>query len=273
MDRQRIMSRTTPRVRYGRNRLIAEYLWMRFWKLYPLGDGELIPNHPGRAGSVDRRAHPMYRTPKQISSHAQVLKGFFADSVISHFFLPAKQSARGEGKGLTREGTNPDPFKNNKTLASIANGDLPDERPNYEYFSLLLAADKEVMLRPRECYIFVSSSSAIPQSVLSSQGVETQIAEYNTSDDQCVHAADYPNLKLNKEEDVDMFQDVGHPVLLLHEYARGLSQKQSSCVQEISHRWDVDFPSLSSKMAAAYATTATSGEQTSRRIVGATSAL
>lgn len=61
--------------------LITEYLWIYHWLLHPPQNGEVIPNRQQRERGPDGKPHPMYRGRKQVSSHIQVLKGFFATLV------------------------------------------------------------------------------------------------------------------------------------------------------------------------------------------------
>ena len=51
---------------FGRNMLIGEYLWLAYLQTLPPAD---LPM---------RKGHLMARTRKQVSSHIQVLKNFFA---------------------------------------------------------------------------------------------------------------------------------------------------------------------------------------------------
>lgn len=70
MGRKKFSSKT---ILYGRNMLITEYLWIYNWLLNPPQNGERIPDRKTR----ERTKHPAFRTRKQVSSHIQVLKGFF----------------------------------------------------------------------------------------------------------------------------------------------------------------------------------------------------
>ena len=64
-------------VLYGRNMLITEYLWIYHWLLHPALPGERIPDRKQRDKCNNGKPHKMFRTRKQVSSHIQVLKGFF----------------------------------------------------------------------------------------------------------------------------------------------------------------------------------------------------
>ncbi|KAK8064850.1 Conidiophore development regulator [Apiospora phragmitis] len=62
----------------------GEYLWICHWVLFPPGPGEIVPVGKYREKAPNRpKAHPKYRTRKQVSSHIQVLKGFFTTLPVS----------------------------------------------------------------------------------------------------------------------------------------------------------------------------------------------
>ncbi|KAI0107352.1 hypothetical protein F4776DRAFT_657644 [Hypoxylon sp. NC0597] len=268
MGRKKFSSKT---ILYGRNMLITEYLWIYHWLLHPPQNGEVIPNRQQREKGPDGKPHPMYRGRKQVSSHIQVLKGFFATLVTFHFIFPSKRDAKEEDRKLIRDDDDTESFKNNRVLISIADGRLPDERPNYEYFARLLNADNDVFLRPKQCWIFVSSS----QVTLKEKHIKTddgttkkQVMGYTPSGNW-LGESDYPHLKLNDGKDYkDLPRNGDHPTVLLHEYTRSLSQKESSSIKEISNRWDVQFPELKDKLHAALDDTHPSDERTSRCVVG-----
>lgn len=162
-------------------------------------------------------------------------------------------------------------FKNNRVLISIAEGRLPDERPNYEYFSRLLNADNDVFIRPKQCWIFVSSSKvALKEKHVTLEDGTTKKQIVGTNPDGlCLTEADYPHIKLNESKDYkDLPRQGNHPTVLLHEYTKTLAQKESSSVREISSRWDVRFPELREKLTAALDDTQPSDQRTSRCVVG-----
>ncbi|KAI5865901.1 hypothetical protein GGS23DRAFT_617021 [Durotheca rogersii] len=268
MGRKKFSSKT---ILYGRNMLITEYLWIYHWLLHPPKHGEVIPNRQQREKGPGGKPHPMYRGRKQVSSHIQVLKGFFATLVTFHFIFPSKRDAKEDDKKLMRDDDDTESFKNNRVLISIADGRLPNERPNYEYFARLLGADNDVFLRPKQCWIFVSSSQVnIKEKHIKADDGTTkkQITGY-TPNGQWLGEADYPHLKLNEGKDYkDLPRNGDRPTVLLHEYTRALSQKESSSAKEITNRWDVQFPDLKEKLLTALNDTQPSDERTSRCVVG-----
>ncbi|KAI1375432.1 hypothetical protein F4677DRAFT_446513 [Hypoxylon crocopeplum] len=268
MGRKKFSSKT---ILYGRNMLITEYLWIYHWLLHPPQNGEVIPNRQLREKGPDGKPHPMYRGRKQVSSHIQVLKGFFATLVTFHFIFPSKRDAKEEDRKLIREDDDTESFKNNRVLISIADGRLPDERPNYEYFARLLNADNDVFLRPKQCWVFVSSSQVTLKEKhvkLDDGTTKKQVTGY-TPNGQWLGESDYPHLKLNDGKDYkDLPRNGDRPTVLLHEYTRSLAQKESSSIKDISNRWDVQFPELKEKLLAALDDTHPSDERTSRCVVG-----
>ncbi|KAI2468723.1 hypothetical protein F4781DRAFT_253303 [Annulohypoxylon bovei var. microspora] len=268
MGRKKFSSKT---ILYGRNMLITEYLWIYHWLLHPPQNGEVIPNRQQREKGPDGKPHPMYRGRKQVSSHIQVLKGFFATLVTFHFIFPSKRDAKEEDRKLIRDDDDTESFKNNRVLISIADGRLPDERPNYEYFARLLSADNDVFLRPKQCWIFVSSSqvSLKEKHVKMDDGTSKKQVTGYTSNGHWLGESDYPHLKLNDGKDYkDLPRNGNQPTVLLHEYTRPLAQKESSSIKDISNRWDVQFPELKEKLLAALDDTHPSDERSSRCVVG-----
>ncbi|KAI1155876.1 hypothetical protein F4825DRAFT_447116 [Nemania diffusa] len=268
LGRKKFSSKT---ILYGRNMLITEYLWIYHWTLHPPKNGERIPCGKQREKTKQNPGHPMFRSRKQVSSHIQVLKGFFPTLSTFHFIFPRQKDGLDDDKKLVKEEEDTESFKNNRVLISIADGRLPDERPNYEYFSRLLNAENDVFIRPKQCWIFVSSSKVtlkekhIP---LEDGTTQKQIIGSNP-DGLCLTEADYPHLKLNESKDYkDLPRQGNQPTVLLHEYTRTLAQKESSSVKEISSRWDVRFPELREKLTAALDDAQPTDEQTSRCVVG-----
>ncbi|KAI1082036.1 hypothetical protein F5B20DRAFT_588148 [Whalleya microplaca] len=268
MGRKKFSSKT---ILYGRNMLITEYLWIYHWLIHPPQNGDRIPDRKQREKGPNRPAHPMYRTRKQVSSHIQVLKGFFSTLVTFHFIFPSKKDGRDDDKKVIKEDEDTESFKNNRVLISIADGRLPDERPNYEYFARLLNADNDVFLRPKQCWIFVSSSqvSLKEKHITTEDGTTKKQVTGCTPSGQWLGESDYPHLKLNDGKDYkDLPRTGDRPTVLLHEYTRALSQKESSSIKDISNRWDVQFPELKEKLMTALDDTHPSDERTSRCVVG-----
>ncbi|KAH7027720.1 uncharacterized protein B0I36DRAFT_385684 [Microdochium trichocladiopsis] len=264
MGRKKFSSKT---ILYGRNMLITEYLWIYHWLLNPPQNGERIPDRKTR----ERTKHPAFRTRKQVSSHIQVLKGFFHTLVTFHFIFPSKKDAKEDEKIIKKEDDDTESFKNNRVLIAIADGRLPDERPNYEYFARLLNADADVFLRPKQCRIFVSSSGVILKDdvVTAEDGTSRKQIVGHTLDGHRLSEKDYPHLKLNEGKDYkDLPMTNGRSPVLLHEYTKSLAQKESSSIKDISNRWEVRFPELREKLLAAMDDTHPTDELSSRCVVG-----
>ncbi|KAI0810449.1 hypothetical protein GGR55DRAFT_646736 [Xylaria sp. FL0064] len=268
LGRKKFSSKT---ILYGRNMLITEYLWIYYWTLHPPRKGERIPSGKQREKTKDSPGHPMFRSRKQVSSHIQVLKGFFPTLSTFHFIFPKQKDGLDDDKRLMKEEEDTESFKNNRVLISIVDGRLPDERPNYEYFSRLLNAENDVFIRPKQCWIFVSSSKIAlkEKHVASEDGTTKKQLTATHPDGLCLTESDYPHLKLNEGKDYkDLPRQGNQPTVLLHEYTRTLAQKESSSVKEISGKWDVRFPELREKLTAALDDVQPSDEMTSRCVVG-----
>ncbi|KAI1735818.1 hypothetical protein F4680DRAFT_293567 [Xylaria scruposa] len=268
LGRKKFSSKT---ILYGRNMLITEYLWIYHWTLHPPKKGERIPCGKQREKTKQNPGHPMFRSRKQVSSHIQVLKGFFPTLSTFHFIFPRQKDGLDDDKKLLKEEEDTESFKNNRVLISIADGRLPDERPNYEYFSRLLNAENDVFIRPKQCWIFVSSSkiNVKEKHVTAEDGTTKKQVIANHPDGLSLTEADYPHLKLNESKEYkDLPRQGNRPTVLLHEYTRTLAQKESSSVKEIANRWDVKFPELREKLTAALNDTQPSDERTSRCVVG-----
>ncbi|KXJ91236.1 hypothetical protein Micbo1qcDRAFT_233781 [Microdochium bolleyi] len=264
MGRKKFSSKT---ILYGRNMLITEYLWIYHWLLNPPQNGERIPDRKTR----ERTKHAAFRTRKQVSSHIQVLKGFFHTLVTFHFIFPSKKDGKEDDKIIKKEDDDTESFKNNRVLIAIADGRLPDERPNYEYFARLLNADQDVFLRPKQCRIFVSSTGVILKDdvVTAEDGTARKQIVGHTMEGHRLSEKDYPHLKLNEGKDYkDLPATNGRSPVLLHEYTKNLSQKESSSIRDISNRWEVRFPELRDKLLAAMDDTHHSDELNSRCVVG-----
>ncbi|KAK7928777.1 Conidiophore development regulator abaA [Apiospora marii] len=255
MDKRKYNSRDTL---YGRNMLISEYLWICHWILYPPNPGEEIPMGKDREKRPGHPAHPKYRTRKQVSSHIQVLKELFKTLPLLHFFFPRKND-EDDVDGRLGEGGQTKPIQHGSVLAALAEGLLPQERPNYAYFAHLLAADDEVFLRPETCHIYTSHSELT---------LSEDFGKAFTADGTCLHAdayapdgtrlelqGDFPHLRKNRKR--AFHHDVHHGdrdeprTYLLHEYTESITQTESNSVRGISAKWDHQFPKLREKLRSA----------------------
>ncbi|RYO97231.1 hypothetical protein DL765_011279 [Monosporascus sp. GIB2] len=191
-----------------------------------------------------------------------------------HFIFPSKKDSNEDDRKLIRDDENIESFKNNRVLLSIADGRLPDERPNYDYFACLLSADDDIFLRPKQCWIFVSSSKVTlkEKHVTAEDGTtRKQISGYDPDGRRVVGEADYPHLRLNEDKDYkNLRPNDDRPSVLLHEYTRALTQKESCSAKEISDRWRDRFPELAEKLGAALVGggARASDERTSRCVLG-----
>ncbi|KAI0151611.1 hypothetical protein GGR57DRAFT_513930 [Xylariaceae sp. FL1272] len=268
MGRKKFSSKA---VLYGRNMLITEYLWIYHWNIHPPQKGERIPTGKQREKTKDNPGHPMFRSRKQVSSHIQVLKGFFPTLSTFHFIFPRQKDGLDDDGRLPREDEDTESFKNNRVLVSLADGHLPDERPNYEYFSRLLNAENDVFIRPKQCWIFVSSSE-ITLKEKHMQAEDGTLRKHITGfhrDGLCLSEADYPHLKLNEGKDYkDLPRQGKQSTVLLHEYTRNISQKESSSVKELASKWAIRFPEFKDKLTAALDDTRPFDENNSRCVVG-----
>ncbi|KAK7983820.1 hypothetical protein PG989_011222 [Apiospora arundinis] len=278
MGRQKYSSKGTL---YGRNMLISEYLWICHWVLFPPGPGEIVPAGKDREKGPGRLAHPKYRTRKQVSSHIQVLKGFFTTlpsyHITVHFFFPRKNDEKDEDRRpLKEEEGETKSFKNNRVLIALAEGRLPEERPNYAYFARLLAADSEVFLRPKTCHIYTSHSeltmSEDCRKAYTLDGTCLQVDAYAPDGTRLESQGDFPHLEKNSNKNTKRDVHRGgrdEPrTYLLHEYTESLTQTESSSVRDISSKWDHRFPELRDKLMGALDDTHPSHEQTARCVMG-----
>ncbi|KAK6074755.1 transcription factor [Seiridium cupressi] len=257
---------------YGRNMLMTEYLWICHWLLFPPQHGETVPT------GKDREEHHMFRGRKRVSSHIQVLKGFFGSHPCFHFLFPRKNDEKEEEdkRHAKEEEGEIESFKNNRVLIALSEGRLPDERPNYDYFARLLAADSDVFVRPKRCWIYVSSSevtlSPDCKEAIAHDGTILSADAYKPDGQRQECKGDYPHLILNSNKetrrDLRNGRNEEPPKHLLHEYTRTLDQKESNSVEEISAKWDRRFPDLRDNLLAALSETHPSHERTSRCVVG-----
>lgn len=63
---------------HGRNMIISEYIWLRWLATLPPEQAREIEKvNENLPDEHKDKHHPMFRKRKQVSSHIQVLKGFF----------------------------------------------------------------------------------------------------------------------------------------------------------------------------------------------------
>lgn len=230
---------------HGRNMLISEYIFVICVAL--LGSKEIF-----RIDNSNDSIEQMGR--KQVSSHMQVVKKFFEDlrcckcgwtdeqttkmmrltMPLVHFLFPAEEKKE---PGTTNsddfyEEEEQESFKSNPVLTALAEGRVPEVKPNYEYFSQLLALQSSITIRPKACEIIVASSE-----------VEIRGEFAYDSNNQQLDPVSFPHL--NKYANCD---DGPHVLtkddVLLHEYTRSLDRSTSACVKTVTRRWQKDAPAL-----------------------------
>ncbi|KAL2755064.1 hypothetical protein ACRALDRAFT_1082625 [Sodiomyces alcalophilus JCM 7366] len=211
---------------FGRNMLISEYLWIAY------------------CCSLQAGQKAEERKRKQVSSHIQVVKKMFEKHRCYHFFF-VKDADKSEAR-LKENNSEIASFKDNPVLIALSEGRLPDVRPNYEYFAQILAMDSQVVMRAKTCWIFVSSSDV------------TLDESTGTALDRSGKALDtdmYPHLEknLHRETDTGLARGLAGGGVLLHEYNRELTQKESAAATEISQDWEARFPVLHRSLEAATA--------------------
>lgn len=116
-------------------------------------------------------------------------------------------------------------------LTALAEGRVPEVRPNYEYFSQLLALQSAICVRPKTCEVFVSSSD-----------IKMRDDVAYDAHDAPLDQALFPHL--NKYSGCDDSPNVLGKDVLLHEYTRSLDRTTSACVKAITRRWQKDAPAM-----------------------------
>ncbi|SPO02348.1 uncharacterized protein DNG_05021 [Cephalotrichum gorgonifer] len=201
---------------YGRNMIISTYVWMAYCTALP-------PRvNPNPVNKRDRKA---------ISSHIQVLKNFFKEHRFFHFFFPTKDE---EQRRVAREDSRTVEslsLKTNPVLVALSEGRFPDVRPNYEYFAHLLEQNSTVSIRPKTCWVYVSSQDAL--------GSDEKVTSHNA--DLMGVSPYYPHLTAGETLGATHGLDAGAP---LHEYTNIVSQTYSGPVKEITKQWETSFPEL-----------------------------
>ncbi|ETS74782.1 hypothetical protein PFICI_13266 [Pestalotiopsis fici W106-1] len=258
---------------YGRNMLISEYIWIRYWLMFPPPEGTELPTGKMREESPWK---DIFRTRKQGSSHIQVLKGYFKTHVCFHFFFPCQQDDKRKKSRHYAKEEEVESFKNNTVLNALAEGRLPDERPNYGYFAQLMAGDSETFVMPKACWIYVSSSevtlSPDCKEAYARDGTVLRADSRAPDGQHLENGGAYPHLLLNGNKETRAAlrsgRDEEAPKYILHEYTKSLTQVESSSIKDISREWKHDFPEFYDNLMAAMEDTHPSHERTSRCVVG-----
>ncbi|KAK1968230.1 hypothetical protein LY78DRAFT_446500 [Colletotrichum sublineola] len=197
---------------FGRNMLISEYLWIAY----------CCSLQPGQKAEERKR--------KQVSSHIQVVKKMFEKHRCYHFFFvkdPDKSEAR------LKDNMEVASFKDNPVLIALAEGRLPDVRPNYEYFAQILAMDSMVVMRPKTAWIFVASNNVRMDD-------DGELYDHHG---KSLDKSWYPHLEKNMHKEDGTSRGLNGSILL-HEYNKELSQKESAAVTELAQEWEAKFPPL-----------------------------
>jgi len=139
-------------------------------------------------------------------------------------------------------------LKRHPVLVALSEGRLPDERPNYEYFSRILALNNQIVVRPKRCWIFVSHQDAVVHDDGSGSMVLTGERLFRDN---------YPHLERNLDrekwpkEEQQIFKST-----MLHEFTKEFVQVESSALRDLSKEWKKPFPELHSKLEELMATNA-----------------
>ncbi|WAO84196.1 Conidiophore development regulator abaA [Fusarium falciforme] len=209
---------------HGRNMLISEYIFVICVAI--LGSKEIF-----RIDNSNDSIEQMGR--KQVSSHMQVVKKFFEDLRCFHFLFPAEEKKE---PGSTNsddyyDEEEQESFKSNPVLTALAEGRVPDVKPNYEYFSQLLALQSLITVRPKTAEVYVSSSEVKIRDDIAYDSHDTPLDQES-----------FPHL--NKYSNCDDSPTVLGKDVLLHEYTRSLDRSTSACVKTVTRRWQKDAPEI-----------------------------
>lgn len=152
---------------------------------------------------------------------------------VVHFLFPAEEKRE---PGSTNsddfyEEEEQESFKSNPVLTALAEGRVPEVKPNYEYFSQLLALQSSITVRPKTCEIFVSSPD-----------VKVRDGVAYDSHEQALDQGSFPHL--NKYMGCDDSPNVLGKDVLLHEYTRAVDRTTSACVRTVTRRWQKDAPAM-----------------------------
>ncbi len=127
-------------------------------------------------------------------------------------------------------------------MIALAEGRLPDEKPNYEYFAQILALDDQVTVKPKRSWIFVSHRDF---------SVSEDGSGHNPATNEVLSREEYPHLARNLERDTwpkDEQQIVKGTIL--HDFTKTLQQGESCSVKEVSDEWETLFPELHQRVEA-----------------------
>ncbi|KAK5992790.1 Conidiophore development regulator abaA [Cladobotryum mycophilum] len=209
---------------HGRNMLISEYIFVLCVTL--LGSKEIF-----RIDNSNDSIEQMGR--KQVSSHMQVVKKFFEDLRCFHFLFPSEEKKE---PGSTNsddyfDEEEQESFKSNPILTALAEGRVPEVKPNYAYFSELLGLQSLITVRPKTCEIFVSSAEV---------KIRDDVA-YDANDSP-LDQASFPHL--NKYTNLEDCPNVLGKDVLLHEYTRALDRVTSASDKTVTRRWQKDAPAM-----------------------------
>ncbi|TLS29059.1 hypothetical protein PpBr36_00715 [Pyricularia pennisetigena] len=261
----------------GRNMLISEWLWLVYLETLPSIAAEL-PDRQWEMQVVNKKTgesqtklmnHAMVRDRKMVSSHIQVTKNFFKDNPMQHFvFVTEEKRANGREEDEERES-----FKDNTVLRALRESRLPDKRYNYRYWSYLLAADKRVQIRPKECWILVAATSVNFVSTTSSARITSSSSSghgeshchnatgktspsfhaYHAKTGERLDEERFPHLEKNLKREDWPRSGANIKGCMLHEYTRAMTQVPSTSIRNLRKDWEEDFPELHEPLSIALA--------------------
>ncbi|KLU81286.1 hypothetical protein MAPG_00377 [Magnaporthiopsis poae ATCC 64411] len=236
---------------YGRNMLISEYLWiccflqhlppgapepLREWKEDKDENGNPYRDKNGKPKPKVKH-HPHYSPRKMVSSHLQVIKGFFKAHPSLYVLFPTQEKIRDgdEPEGIQSENLKADPV-----LLALREKRMPEERANYAYWAWVLAADQRVHLRPTQCWICVSARTVryVPEEARGGGYA------YKTATGERLDPAQFPHLHKNLRRDEWPRAATGITGPLLHEYTQTIKQEPGGSAHAMKRDWAYDFPLL-----------------------------
>lgn len=147
-----------------------------------------------------------------------------------HFFFPTKDEEQRRGGKDDNKTVESLSLKTNPVLAALSANRFPDVRPNYDYFAHLLAQNSTVSVRPKTCWVFVSSQDA---------------AVNGETLDHAENALNIPQYYPHQSSGDKLASQRPGAARPLHEYTNAVSQTYSGPVKEVMKHWDMYFPELS----------------------------